>query len=311
MAVFRVERTRDYTVMSNCHLRDKRLSLKAKGLLSQMLSLPEDWDYTLTGLSSINRESKDAIRSAVNELEQAGYIRRHQTTDARGKFSGNEYIIYERPMRTEQEIMEGNKVDQNALRRPLQENPLSQNPSSENPTTEKPVTGNPPPENPTQLNTEKQSKEESNTDLNTVSFPSGKGRAADGPPERKGRGCASLEKMQAYRELICENIGYEGLLHDCPYEREMIEEIVELMVEVVCAKRVYTRVAGSDFPHEVVKSRLLKLNMEHIKFVLSCLKENTTKVKNIKQYLLTVLFNAPATISNYYSSLVNHDMYGS
>lgn len=326
MAVFRVERTRDYTVMSNCHLRDKRLSLKAKGLLSQMLSLPEDWDYTLTGLSSINRESKDAIRSAVNELEQAGYIRRHQTTDARGKFSGNEYIIYERPVRTEKESMEGNKAGQDALRRPLpeealppnalQENPLSQNPSSENPssenpTTEKPVTGNPSPDNPTQLNTEKQSKEESNTDLNTVSFPSGKGRAADGPPERKERGCASLEKMQAYRELIRENIGYESLLHDCPYEREMIEEIVELMVEVVCAKRVYTRVAGSDFPHEVVKSRLLKLNMEHIKFVLSCLKENTTKVKNIKQYLLTVLFNAPSTISNYYSSLVNHDMYGS
>lgn len=78
MAVFRVERTRDYTVMSNYHLRDKHLSLKAKGLLSQMLSLPEDWDYTLTGLACINKESKDAIRSAVNELEDAGYIKRHQ-----------------------------------------------------------------------------------------------------------------------------------------------------------------------------------------------------------------------------------------
>ena len=72
MAVFRVERTGDYTVMSNFHLKDKRLSLKAKGLLSQMLSLPDDWDYTLSGLSYINRESKDAIRSAVNELETAG-----------------------------------------------------------------------------------------------------------------------------------------------------------------------------------------------------------------------------------------------
>lgn len=79
MSVFRIERTKDYTVMSNCHLRDKRLSLKAKGLLSQMLSLPEDWDYTLTGLAYINLESKDAIRSAVNELESAGYIQRHQT----------------------------------------------------------------------------------------------------------------------------------------------------------------------------------------------------------------------------------------
>ena len=79
MAVFRVERTSDYTVMSNYHLRDKRLSLKAKGLLSQMLSLPEDWDYTLAGLCCINRDSKDAIRTAIRELEEAGYIRRRQT----------------------------------------------------------------------------------------------------------------------------------------------------------------------------------------------------------------------------------------
>ncbi|MCR0372117.1 helix-turn-helix domain-containing protein, partial [[Clostridium] innocuum] len=101
MAVFRVERTQGYTVMSNYHLRDKSLSLKAKGLLSQMLSLPEDWDYTLSGLAVINRESKDAIRSAVNELEKAGYIKRRQTTDAGGKFSANEYVIYERPVTEE------------------------------------------------------------------------------------------------------------------------------------------------------------------------------------------------------------------
>lgn len=304
MAVFRVERTRDYTVMSNCHLRDKRLSLKAKGLLSQMLSLPEDWDYTLSGLSSINRESKDAIRSAVNELEQAGYIRRHQTTDARGKFSGNEYIIYERPAETEREPAKEEAGDQ---KQPLLENPLS-----ENPTTENPMAGNPLPENPTQLNTKELRKDELNTDRATTdSFLSGEHEAADGPPERKGKGYPSLDQIRAYREVICENIGYESLLNDYPYEKKLIDEIVELMVEVVSANRKYTRVAGSDFPHEVVKSRLLKLDMGHIQFVLSCLKENTTKIKNIKQYILTVLFNAPTTISNYYSSLVNHDMYGS
>ena len=98
MPVFRVERNKGYTVMSNYHLRDKSLSLKAKGLLSQILSLPEDWDYTLSGLCYINRESKDAIRSAVNELERAGYIERHQTTDEGGKFSSNEYIIHEQPI---------------------------------------------------------------------------------------------------------------------------------------------------------------------------------------------------------------------
>ncbi|MGN0131242.1 MAG: DUF6017 domain-containing protein [Lachnospiraceae bacterium] len=305
MAVFRVERTRDYTVMSNCHLRDKRLSLKAKGLLSQMLSLPEDWDYTLAGLSSINRESKDAIRSAVNELERAGYIRRYQTTDAQGKFSGNEYIIYEHPVETENGEAESQK-------QVLPQKPLSGNPSSENPTTENPVTGKPLSDNPTQLNTKELRKEERNTDReNTDSFPSGKMGTADEPPDGKGKGYSSVDEIRDYRELIRRNIGYECLVNDYPYEQKMIDEIVELMVEVVCAKRQYTRVAGSDFPHEVVKARILKLDIEHIRFVISCLKENTTKVKNIKQYILTVLFNAPTTISNYYSSLVNHDMYGS
>lgn len=153
MAVFRVERTGDYTVMSNFHLKDKRLSLKAKGLLSQMLSLPDDWDYTLSGLSYINRESKDAIRSAVNELETAGYIRRRQTTDASGKFAANEYTIFERPI-------EGEPM----LDKPLSENPITVNPSAVNPL----------PENPTQLNTKKSNTQKQNiltgvtTELSTL-----------------------------------------------------------------------------------------------------------------------------------------------
>lgn len=151
MAVFRVERTGDYTVMSNFHLKDKRLSLKAKGLLSQMLSLPDDWDYTLSGLSYINRESKDAIRSAVNELETAGYIRRRQTTDASGKFAANEYTIFERPIEGE---------------------PMLDKPSSENPITVNPSAVNPLPENPTQLNTKKSNTQKQNTHgSNTDSIP--------------------------------------------------------------------------------------------------------------------------------------------
>ena len=98
MAVFRVEKNRGYTVMSNHHLRNKALSLKAKGLLSQMLSLPEDWDYTLKGLSLINRESIDAIRTAVWELEKAGYIRREQGRDPKGKMADMVYTIYEHPV---------------------------------------------------------------------------------------------------------------------------------------------------------------------------------------------------------------------
>lgn len=290
MPVFRVERTRDYTVMSNYHLRDKRLTLKAKGLLSQMLSLPEDWDYTLSGLSHINRESKDAIRSAVNELEKAGYIHRRQTTDASGKFSTNEYVIHEHPDQPE---------------------PLLEKPLSENPTTDDPPTGNPSPENPTQLNTKKPSKERSNTDGQSTDSIPFRGNAAGSLPEPKGREAASMEEIEAYRALILENIEYDFIRQDYGLYSSDLDEIVEIMVETVCARRKYTRVAGSDFPHEVVKSRLLKLNGEHIRFVMDCMKENTTKIRNIKQYLLTALFNAPTTIGNYYSSLVNHDMYGS
>ena len=288
MAVFRVERTRDYTVMSNYHLRDKNLSLQAKGLLSQMLSLPEDWDYTLAGLSYINRESKDAIRSAVNELEKAGYVQRRQTTDANGKFSVNEYIIHECPVTPA----------------PSLEKPLSENPTTDNPSTGKPLS-----ENPTQINTKKTRKEKQNTDrANTDSIPSFREPIPAEPSEANRSEGVSEREYEDYRELICQNIDYDILVAQNPFDKDSIDEIVELMLEVICARRKFTRVAGTDFPHEVVRSRFLKLNSEHIQFVLSCMKENTTRVRNIKQYLLTVLYNAPTTISNYYTALVNHDM---
>ena len=154
MAVFRVERNKGYTVMSNHHLRNKELTLKAKGLLSQMLSLPEDWDYTLAGLSHINRESIDAIRTAIWELEKAGYIKRRQGRDEKGKMTAIEYTIYEQP-----------------------QPPRLENPILENPTPDKPILENPTSENPTQLNKEElktnlPKKEKSNTDLlNTDSIP--------------------------------------------------------------------------------------------------------------------------------------------
>ena len=118
----------------------------------------------------------------------------------------------------------------------------------------------------------------------------------------------SLTEMESYRDLILENIEYDYLCREFDTYREDLDEIVELMVETVCAKRKTTRIAGSDFPHEVVRSRFLKLTSEHIRFVMDCMQKNTTDVRNMKQYLLTVLFNALTTISNYYTAQVNHDM---
>ncbi len=285
MPVFRVERNKGYTVMSNHHLRDKSLSLKAKGLLSQILSLPEDWDYTLSGLCYINRESKDAIRSAVNELERAGYIERHQTTDESGKFSSNEYIIHEQPTSLP---------------------PLLDKPLSENPTTEKPPSGN-----PTQLNKDIQSKDPRITDpSSTHSFPSlsPPPAVAASPPERKRTEAATQSAVEIYRELIKENIEYDHLLRHSKIDREELDGIVELLVETVCTARKTIRVAGDDYPAELVKAKLLKLNSGHIEFVMDCMRENTTKIRNIKKYLLAVLFNAPSTMGSYYTALVAHDM---
>ena len=118
----------------------------------------------------------------------------------------------------------------------------------------------------------------------------------------------SVSEIENYRELILENIEYDYLCREFSTYREDLDEIVELMVETVCAKRKTTRIAGSDFPHEVVRSRFLKLDSEHIRFVMDGMQKNTTEVRNMKQYLLAVLFNAPTTISNHYTVQVNHDM---
>ena len=130
--------------------------------------------------------------------------------------------------------------------------------------------------------------------------------AAAAPPERKGTGKDAA--VQIYREILLENIEYDYLIQDSSIDREQLDEIVDLMLETVCTSRKTIRIAGDDYPAELVKSKFMKLNSEHIRFVFDCLRENTTKVRNIKQYLRAMLFNAPSTISNYYTSLVAHDM---
>ena len=252
MAVFRVERNSGYTVMSNHHLRNKELTLKAKGLLSQMLSLPEDWDYTLAGLSHINRESIDAIRTAVWELEKAGYILRRQGRDEKGKMTAIEYTIYEQPQ-------------------PMLENPIPGKPMLENPTTDNPTS-----ENPTQLNKDRSrtnlpKKEKSITDLsNTDSFPilSPDPSPCRAAPERKGTEAFKQSAVDIYREIIMENIEYDTLTQNPKMDKERLDEIVDLMLETVCSARKTLRIAGDDYPAELVKSKFLKLNSSHIEFVM-------------------------------------------
>ena len=288
MAVFRIERTRDYTVMSNHHLRDKALSLKSKGLLSMMLSLPEDWNYTTRGLAKICKEGVDAIGGALRELEAAGYIVRHQMRDRQGRISDTEYVIYEQPQ---------------------PKAPDTPQPDTASPDTENPYLDSPDTEKPAELNIEKSKTQKSNTQGSSTDSIPFRETAAARPPERKGRDAMSVEEMQSYRDLVLENIEYDHLCREFATYREDLDEIVELIVETVCARRKTTRIAGADFPHEVVRSRFLKLDSSHIEFVMESLHNNTTEIRNIKQYLLTVLFNAPTTMNNHYTAQVNHDMH--
>ncbi len=200
MGVFRIEKTGNYTVMSNYHFKDKSISLKAKGLLSQMLSLPEDWDYTLSGLATINKEGKDAIRSAINELEKAGYVYRRQRYDSKGQFSHNEYFVFEYPDEIQKHIIP----------------PLSETPSSENPTTDNPSADNPTTENPTQLNTNIQNTNQQNTySINSSSI----------------NYAQMIEERRRWKELIEERLEYDLLRNQ--KGMELLDVAINAMFNII------------------------------------------------------------------------------
>lgn len=280
MAVFRVEKTKDYTVMSNYHLKDKTITLKAKGLLSQMLSLPESWNYTLEGLAQLNKEKIDAIRAAVKELETAGYIERSRERDSKGRLGDTIYTIFEQP------------------KPPTLENPTLGNPTLENPTLDNPTLGKPTQGNPMQLNTNTSNTNLSSTESINPSLPPLRGSIRSE--------AMSIQRMDTYRDIIRDNIGYDRLMDDSRYN-DTLPEIVELITDTICGSRKSIRIAGADYPIEAVRSRLLQLNQEHIEFVLDAMQRNTTQIKNMKAYLLTALYNAPLTITSSYQSQASYD----
>ena len=294
MAVFRIEKTRDYTVMSNHHLRDKSLSLKAKGLLSLMLSLPEEWDYTTKGLARICKDGVDSICAGVRELEEHGYVIRQRVRNANGQLGAIEYTILEQPRPPEPKPG-----------KPERENPVLDNPEQASPVLEEPEQGN-----PAQLNTNRSSKEKSKKDLSSTEGSNPVLSSPKAPRGSDGMGRDWMRERESYRELILENIEYDYLIQSHQLDRDRLDELVELMVDTVCSRRETIRIAGDDYPAEVVKSRFLKLDSSHIEYVLDRMRENTTYVRNIKKYLLAALYNAPATIGSYYTSLVSHDLYG-
>ena len=288
MAVFRVEKNHNYTVMSNYHLRDKNLSLKASGLLSKMLSLTEEWNYTTRGLAAICKEGVDAIGSTLRELEANGYLIRTQLRDAKGRISDTEYVIYEQP------------------HTPL---PCTTPPDTEKPDMDTPETEPPYPKKPAQLNIDIRTPERSKTDLFTTDisnpYPSN-------PPTPYGTPFAATGwdeiGYEETRETVRENLEYDILQER--YSKERLDEIVDLLTETICSRKQTTVIAGDEYPTALVRDKLLKITPSHIEYVFDCLDRNTTYVRNIKKYILAALFNAPSTIDSYYSALVNHDLHG-
>ena len=292
MAVFRVEKTKDFTIMSNHHLRNAELSLKAKGLLSLMLSLPEDWDYTTKGLAHICKDGVDSITTALKELERSGYLTRQRIRYENGQLGDIEYTIHEKPVTEELEVVS-----------PKRENPRQVKPKQAKPEQAEPVQ-----ENPAQLNTN-QSRTQKQKTNGSITYPSINPQQAEvASPAERTDGMDRMDLIDAYREIVKDNIEYEILGER--YGKERMDETVELMLEVILSKRPYIRIAGDDFPREIVRSRFLKITSSHIEYVFDCIDKNTTKVGNIKAYLLAALYNAPATMDSYYRAEVNHDLYG-
>lgn len=236
MAVFRIEKTRDYTVMSNHHLRNQSLSLKVKGLLSMMLSLPEEWNYATRGLASICKEGTDSIGSALKELERTGYIVRNRLRDSKGKILDVEYVIYETP---------------HPPAEPDTAAPDTACPHPENPDMDIPCL-----EKPSQLNIDRESNYPSKKDSVNTDRPS---PILSNPPTPAGARMG-MDVRETYREIILENIDYDILADDPQIDREQLDEIVEIILDTVCSSRKTIRIASDDFPAEVVKSRFLKLN---------------------------------------------------
>ncbi|WP_317854837.1 DUF6017 domain-containing protein [Chakrabartyella piscis] len=280
-ANFTVVKSRSYTVMGNHHLKNKKLSLKAKGLLSVMLSVPDSWKHSIAGYASICRDGVDGVRSAIKELEEHGYITRCRKRNDKGHLTITEYTIYETP---------------------IQDKPTLENPTLDNPVLDKPIVDEPSLDNPSQYNINLLTTNKFNID---VSNPNQSNQKI------KGYEMMGFDSLDELRELVYCNLEYAHCKQYGPITKlPRIEEIADIIIDTLCYTQDTINIAGQDYPSSMVKDRLLKITSIHVDYVLECLDKNTTHVRNIKRYLLATLFNAPVTMDSYYAALVNHDLYG-
>lgn len=304
MAVFRIEKNKNYTVMANYHLRDISLSLKAKGLLSLMLSLPEGWDYTTKGFACICKDGVDSICSTVKELEKAGYVQRRRLRNKLGHLTEIEYTILEKPVRTADSEESLPDSSEKAGTPPKREKPVLDDPVLDLPEQAIPEQEEPEQEKPGQLNIQESITDELNPDLSITDsfFPSGKAV----PANRQ----APLTDGKTEREKIREQIEYEIMVER--YSREQLDELVEIMLEVAMNRSPTIRIGrDSEYATAYVQDRFSRITSMHIERVRDGIRDNHTQVRNTKAYLLAALFNAVSTLDSYYTMQANSDFGGS
>lgn len=323
--VFRVEKNKNYTTISNHHLQDRNLSLKAKGLLTLILSLPPDWDMTLKGLVSLSGDGVDSVRSGIQELEKAGYLRRSRSRNNLGQLLCTEYTIYEHAVTenvaSETEIDDNlniiyseechvgkSNVDKNSH---IGKSDVDKNTTEKIENSQigfsnigKPYIG--------KSNTIKYL---SNKDTNNINnYPYQSTYSSKLCREPKENSIDEMEKAQtlyeerkAYEEIIKQNIAYDLLSEQKETSRDFLDLCVQVMVDAVTSNKPYIKIKGQDIPKEAVKSVLLKLDDENISYVDMCLSESKTAIKNMQSYILTALYCSKHGGDTYFNQLVKHD----
>lgn len=334
--VFRVEKNKNYTTISNHHLQDRNLSLKAKGLLTLILSLPPDWDMTLKGLVSLSGDGVDSVRSGIQELEKAGYLRRSRSRNNLGQLLCTEYTIYEHAVTenvaSETEIDDNlniiyseeshvgkSNVDKNSHigKSDVDKNSHIGKSDVDKNTTEKiensqigfsnigkPYIG--------KSNTIKYLNNEDTNNINNYPYQSTYSSKLYREPKENSidemeEAQTLYEERKAYEEIIKQNIAYDILSEQTETKRDFLDLCVQVMVDAVTSNKPYIKIKGQDIPKEAVKSVLLKLDDENISYVDMCLSESKTAIKNMQSYILTALYCSKHGGDTYINQLVKHD----
>lgn len=334
--VFRVEKNKNYTTISNHHLQDRNLSLKAKGLLTLILSLPPDWDMTLKGLVSLSGDGVDSVRSGIQELEKAGYLRRSRSRNNLGQLLCTEYTIYEHAVTenvaSETEIDDNlniiyneeshvgkSNVDKNSH---IGKSDVDENSQIGKSDVDKNTTENLDDSQIGFSNVGKSNIGKSNTikylnnkdTYNINNYPYQSTYSSKLCKEPKENSIDEMEEAQslyeerkAYEEIIKQNIAYDLLTEQKKISRDFLDLCIQVMVDAVTTNKPYIKIKGQDIPKEAVKSVLLKLDDENISYVDMCLSESKTAIKNMQSYILTALYCSKHGGDTYFNQLVKHD----